>query len=528
MSEVTAKASIHSSAAISAAVAASCAFLFFGVWTKLGRDWWSDENYSHGLLVPFIIGFVVWELRDRIFATAKPSRTLGIIAAIFSVLMLTTGTLGAELYTQRMAFVAMLAAIAIYFGGMGVLKLLSVPFVLLLLSIPIPQILFNRIAFPLQILASQMSVWMIRMFEVPVVRKGNVLDILPSGATQTIPLEVVEACSGIRSMMTLVTLAVVLVYFTSRRGKGTFGMSSGDLLRAAILAFSAIPIAVITNAVRVGITGILTHYYGQQATNDTWHDVSGWLVYLVALAILLATNEVLRRLIKARGKDAGTTSELSAGGNGFRSALPLVVIIATSGLLVNWFATRSEVIPERRPLTEISDKLGDWSQRGAEIKFAPEVEGMLRTADYTMREYMLPDGRVSNIYIGYYDTQRTGATYHSPQNCLPGAGWVLSEPERIELVRSDGQRFEANRYIIENGVYREVMIYWYQGRGRIEASEYRDKLNTVIDSVMRNRTDGAMIRVMTAAGRNNDEDAFKAASDLAVKLADELPAFIPK
>src|SRR4051812_12425564 len=117
-----------------------------------------------------------------------------------------------------------------------------------------------------------------------------------------------------------------------------------------------------------------------------------------------------------------------------------------------------------------------------------------------MREYVLPDGHQGNIYLGYYNSQRTGATYHSPQNCLPGAGWVMSDPQFINVTAPNGSTFRANRYVIENGTYREVMIYWYQGRGHTEASEYRDKLNTIWDSVTRRRSDGALVRVLVNAG----------------------------
>ena len=198
-----------------AAIVAAFGFLYASVLVKLGRDWWSDENYSHGLLVPFVIALIVWKEWDSLRASIKGGAVwLGGIVIIFAILLLLAGTLGAELFTQRISMVLAIAGIIVYFFGTRILQLLLMPFVLLLLAIPIPQIVFNRIAFPLQIWASQMAAWGIRIFQVPAVRSGNVIDILPRGATQTISLEVVEACSGIRSLMTLMTLALVLAYFT--------------------------------------------------------------------------------------------------------------------------------------------------------------------------------------------------------------------------------------------------------------------------------------------------------------------------
>jgi exosortase D (VPLPA-CTERM-specific) len=512
-----------------AAVAAAVTFLYAAVLAKLGIDWWTDENYSHGLLVPVVIAIIIWKEWDGLGRVEKRSSVLlGGIYVLFAILLLIAGTLGAELFTQRMSLVIMLAGIVVYFFGARMLSVLAVPFTLLLLAIPIPQIIFNRIAFPLQILASKMAVWGIRVFEVPTLRKGNVIDILPSGATQTISLEVVEACSGIRSLMTLVTLALILAYFTRRDDSSGFAnMSRPDLLRAIVLMISAVPIAVLTNAARVTATGVLTYYYGKQATDGTWHDASGWLVYIVALALLLGVNYLLR---KFQRKDAKTQREaIRNPQSAIRNShvWPLVVALIFAGLAVNWFANRAEITVERRQLTELSTTLGDWRQRGSEIKFGEGVENVLKTTDYTMREYTDATGRVANIYVGYYATQRTGATYHSPQNCLPGAGWVLNDPQSVEITTTDGRTFTANRYIIENGIYKEVMIYWYQGRGRIEASEYRDKINTVLDSVTRRRTDAAMVRVMTSVG-DDEAASLNAASTLAARLAEQLSPYVPE
>jgi len=275
-------------------------FVYAGVLTKLGRDWWTDENYSHGLLVPFVIAFIVrLEFEDFEKIEKTPRLWIGTVVILSAFAMLLGGTLGAELFVQRISLVLMLAGIVVYFFGTQVLRLLVVPFVLLLLSIPIPQIVFNKIAFPLQIYASQIAVWGIRLFEIPTVRKGNVFEILPRGATQTIALEVVEACSGIRSLMTLITLALILAYFTRARrefiGRGwTRFLRNPDVWRAAILMFSAIPIAVLTNAARVTATGVLTFYYGRQATEGTLHDALGWLVYVVALGLIILLNFALQ------------------------------------------------------------------------------------------------------------------------------------------------------------------------------------------------------------------------------------------
>ncbi len=519
-------------------ICTALAFLYANVSAKLGRDWWTDENYSHGLLVPFVIGFVVWAEFDELKKLiTKPNFWLGFSVTLLALAMLLGGTLGAELFTQRISFVLMLVGIIVYFFGAKILQMLVVSFVLLLLSIPIPQIIFNKIAFPLQIWASQAAVWGIRLFEVPTVRKGNVIEILPNGATQIIALEVVEACSGIRSLMTLVTLALILAYFTREKSNITTRFyKSFDFWRTIILMFAAIPIAVLTNAARVTSTGVLTFYYGKSATEGTLHDASGWLVYVVALALLIGLNFILKKFQRKTKEEI--CPQINTDEHGLEkdkissspfllfSSSILIAVLLIGGVFINWFERRGEAEVVRKPLSEMSVQLGDWRQKGSEIRFSEQTESVLRVSDYTMREYLLPNGRPANAYIGYYASQRSGATYHSPQNCLPGAGWVMREPELVEIKTSDGKTFTANRYIIENGVYKEVMIYWYQGRGRIEPNEYRDKINTVLDSILRRRSDGAMVRVMTSVG-NDEAEATKYAVDLSAQIADNLGEYVP-
>ena len=519
-------------------IAAAIAFLYANVLTKLGYDWWTDENYSHGLLVPFVISFIVWSEFDVLKkAVEKPRVLLGFAIIIVALVMLLGGVLGAELFVQRISLVLILLGIVVYFFGANILQLLVVPFALLLFAIPIPQIVFNKIAFPLQIYASQIAVWGIRLFGVPTVRKGNVFEILPDGATQTIALEVVEACSGIRSLMTLVTLALILAYFTRDKKHNADGgwlicFKSFDFWRTVILMLSAIPIAVLTNAGRVTAIGVLTYHYGKKATESFWHDLSGWLVYVVALLILFGINSGLkfisRKVANKQSEEKISSINIQHSALGTQHQVWLLVgILFFGGVFINWFQQRGEAEVSRKPLSEMSKTLGYWRQKGDEIRFSEQTESVLRTSDYTMREYVLPDGRLGNVYVGYYASQRTGATYHSPQNCLPGAGWVMKEPETVEIKTLEGKTFRANRYRIENGIYDEIMIYWYQGRGRAEASEYQDKIHTVWDSIFRSRSDGAMIRVMTSVG-NDEQKATEAAIDLSAQTADALDEFVPE
>ncbi|HYP01703.1 MAG TPA: exosortase/archaeosortase family protein [Pyrinomonadaceae bacterium] len=282
------------------AVAAAVLFVYATVLTKLGNQWWIDENYSHGLLMPFIIGYILWSERERLAsAPRRPKLLLGGALVALAVLMLWAGTAGAELFMQRTSLVVMLAGITIYFWGWRILRLALVPLLLLALAIPIPAIIFNQIAFPLQLFASRCAVWAMRAFDIPVLRQGNIIELMPLNSSVTKKLEVVEACSGIRSLMTLLTLAVVFAYFTHPRDPDQQG---GSLLarlkrygtwRSLILVVSAVPIAIITNAARVSGTGILARYYGTEVADGFFHEFSGWVVYIAAFLLLFALGWVL-------------------------------------------------------------------------------------------------------------------------------------------------------------------------------------------------------------------------------------------
>jgi exosortase len=283
-------------------------FTYATVMAKLFHDWWNDENYSHGLLIPFIIGYILWIQRDKFARVqAKSSELLGGAAVVLGLFGLWAGVAGAELYTQRLSLVMLLAGVVIYFWGVSLLKLLLVPFGLLLLAIPIPAIIFNKIAFPLQLFASRCAVWSMSMLGIPVLRQGNIIELKPLNSFDTKKLEVVEACSGIRSLMTLLTLAVVFAYFTHPSsgdeppsGKRFGWLKSYGFWRAAIIIASAIPIAILTNAFRVSGTGVLAHYYGTEVADGFFHSFSGWAVYIAAFILLFGIGIILDRFRPAQ------------------------------------------------------------------------------------------------------------------------------------------------------------------------------------------------------------------------------------
>ncbi len=323
------------------AISAALIFTYAFVLANLGHQWWIDENYSHGLLIPFIIAYILWTQRQRLSRQpVRPSALWGGIIVLFALFALWAGTAGAELFMQRISLVLILAGTVIYFWGFQLLRLLLVPLALLLLAIPIPAIIFNKIAFPLQLFASRCAVWSMSLFDIPVMRQGNIIELLPLGARETKKLEVVEACSGIRSLMTLVTLAVVFAYFTYSRQKGPGDgpanrmgpwWKSYGFWRSVVIVLSAVPIAILTNALRVSGTGVLAHYYGTEIADGFFHSFSGWVIYIVAFAMLLSVGWIMDRVkptitapVHVQDAEDGTSGITTAKGVGTGPTAPVV------------------------------------------------------------------------------------------------------------------------------------------------------------------------------------------------------------
>ena len=251
--------------------------LFYDVIAKLVQDWATDDNYSHGFLIVPISLYLAWERRDRLLRTPLAPSSLGLIVLVGGIVLLVAGVLGAELFVTRIALLAVLTGGILYIFGWVHLRLLAFPLALLLLMIPIPAIIFNQVAFPLQLLASRFAAGVLSLWGIPVLREGNVIMLAHT------TLEVAEACSGIRSLMSLVTLGILLGYFTESRSWVRW-----------VLGLVTIPTAILANGLRVAGTGILAHYWGAEVAEGFFHTFSGWLIFGFAFGMVLLIQWLIR------------------------------------------------------------------------------------------------------------------------------------------------------------------------------------------------------------------------------------------
>src|SRR5260221_7569995 len=257
--------------------------LYAPILARLMRQWWTDPNFSHGFFVPAFAGFVVWHERSRLAAIRAVPSMWGLVTILLSLCSLMVGVFGAELFLSRVSLLMLLPGMVLFFLGWEFLRAVLFPLVFLVLMIPIPAIVFSQITFPLQILASKLSATALPFLGVPVFREGNVIN-LPA-----MPLEVAEACSGIRSLLSLTTLAIMYGYLMEKR----------VVIRVA-LALASVPIAVAANGLRIVGTGLLVQYWDPDKAEGFFHAFSGWLIFVVSLFMLFALHQGLRPLTRRR------------------------------------------------------------------------------------------------------------------------------------------------------------------------------------------------------------------------------------
>jgi exosortase len=241
----------------------------------MAREWWTDEDMGHGFFVPVLAGYIVWQKRDRLMSLRSERNSWGLVLVLWGALQLVAGTLGAELFVARTAFLIALVGVILFLGGTEYLKELAFPLFLLIFMIRIPAIIYRQITFPLQLFASEVAEKALSVAGIPVLREGNVLEL----ASQR--LSVVEACSGIRSLLSLSFLSVIYAYF----------FDSKVWMRGVLLVLT-IPIAVAANAFRVTMTGVVSEYKREFA-QGIFHSMEGWVVFLIALVILVATHRLI-------------------------------------------------------------------------------------------------------------------------------------------------------------------------------------------------------------------------------------------
>jgi exosortase A len=263
----------------SAILAACLVLLYFRVLQGLVSDWIHMPDFSHGFLIPIVSFYFIYERRKKLSVLGPSSNWAGLPLLLFGVMLLLLGNLATEYFTMRFSILVVLGGIILFLLGKEFLKTLLFPIGFLIFMIPIPSVLMDRITFPMQLFASKVAARSLYLIGIPVLREGNIIQLANTS------LEVAEACSGIRSLISLLALSVVFAYF-----------SQNTTWKRILLVLSTFPIAIIANAARVTGTGILANYYGDKVAQGFFHGFSGWILFVVAFVCLFIVGGLLSRV----------------------------------------------------------------------------------------------------------------------------------------------------------------------------------------------------------------------------------------
>ena len=513
--------------------------LYWKIVPGMVRDWTRDENYSHGFLVPLIAGYFLYQrwpqLKERV---ARPDG-VGLVVIILGLLQLLLGWLSTEYFTMRSSLVVLLAGLVLYFFGRQVLKLMALPLGYLLFMVPIPYIIYNLAAFPLKMFVTKVSVGALHLLGVIVQREGNII-IFP-----TTTLEVADACSGMRSLLSLLALAVAYAYFIPTSTK-----------RRWILIASAVPIAIATNALRVIVTGILAQWWGAKAAEGFFHEFAGMAVFALAMALLVGVGALVKREGQVPGtgdrgktetgdevtgkrgegektetREEGTGERGEEGKNGFIplsrhpvTSLPVLYFLLIVTLLFINLRTNISV-PINRPFNQFPEQIGAW-QMSAQQEFSASILKVLMPTDYLSRQYKGAAGNDVSLYIGFHDGGPGSGGIHSPKHCLPGSGWHEVYTRRGTLETSGGA-MDIVRAVYQKGDSKELFLYWFQMMDDTITDEYSLKLSEIKNSILHRRKDQAFVRFSITLGE--DEQASAARLETFVRaVTPVLKEFLPR
>ena len=262
-------------------IIASLAILYFRILQGLVFDWIHMPDFSHGFLIPIVSFYFVYERRKDLSTLSPSSNWMGLPILLFGIMLLLLGNLATEYFTMRFSMLVVLGGIVLFLLGKEFFKALIFPIIFLIFMIPIPSVLMDRITFPMQLFASKVAAKSLYLIGIPVLREGNIIQLANTS------LEVAEACSGIRSLISLLALSVVFAYF-----------SQNSTWKRILLVLSTFPIAIIANAARVTGTGILAHHYGDKVAQGFFHGFSGWILFVVAFVCLFVVGGLLSKIKK--------------------------------------------------------------------------------------------------------------------------------------------------------------------------------------------------------------------------------------
>lgn len=486
---------------------------------------WQTPEYSHGPLIPVLSALMF--LRELKQYPPNPGPIHDRWPGVFVILLaFTIGALGKLAQIDDIvayATIVWVAGILLVSFGWSTGKHFWPPVLHLVYMLPLPGVLYYKVSTSLQMISSELGVWILKLFSVPVFLEGNIIDL------GVMRLHVAEACSGLRYLFPILSFSYIFAV-----------LYRGPKWHKAVLLLSAVPITVFMNSVRIALAGIIANYYGVEWLEGFTHFFEGWVIFIACIILMFGLARLM--LLLHPGKptlsealDLDTSGLLAQLGR-LRLVRPSPAMITAAALGVAALGIW-QLVPdnrgiqaERTPFALFPQQLGPWHQRGAEERLTPDIARTLAADDYRQATMIRDEATPPvGLFMAFYHDQSKGGV-HSPEICLPSSGWEIAKLDRIDIASKLGQDqpFPLNRAIIQKGESRMMVYYWFQQGSRRVAWDFAAKFYLLADGIRTGQTDGGLVRLTTPMKPDESEEAAEARLlEMAAALDAPLPKFIP-
>ncbi|MGR3511081.1 MAG: VPLPA-CTERM-specific exosortase XrtD [Sulfitobacter sp.] len=502
--------------------------VFFSAGFDVLLDAWSRPEYSHGPLIPILSGLMF--LRELKQYPAQPGpksdRWPGLFVVLVSVAIAVTGVLLSADSLVAYAMIIWIGGILLLSFGWQTGKHFWPPVLHLVFMLPLPGMVYYEVSTFLQLVSSELGVWFLRIAGVPVFLDGNIIDL------GVLKLHVAEACSGLRYLFPILSFSYVFAF-----------LYQGPKWHKALLLLAAAPIAVFMNSVRIALAGILMQRFGAEWLEGFTHFFEGWVIFMASVLILFLLAWIL---LKLNPRKMGLTEALDLDTQNILPQMsrvklvqPSAALIIAAGLMV--FAAsawplvpeRTHVAPERFSFALFPKEVGAWTQYGDERRLSPDIEKSLAADDYLGVQYSRSiSAPTLDFFTAWYKDLSADGVQHTPEICLPGAGWEIAEVQKVDLSGKLGLEtpFNVNRVIIQKEEDRMIVYYWFTHMGRTIPRNTAAKFSVLTRGLVAGRTDGAILRLISPIDKDEPDGEAKAEAEmnaLLKELLGRLPSFIP-
>ncbi len=486
---------------------------------------WSTAEYSHGPLIP-VISLYLFLRELRRMPEPDPAvtdRWPGLLVICIALLVAFAGNLTRIPDIVTYAFILWAGGVVLTIFGWRRGRLHQLGVVHLVFMLPLPHFIYIKFTIFLQGISSEIGVWFVALMGVPVYLEGNVIDL------GVYKLQVAEACSGLRYLFPILSFSYLFAI-----------LYRGPFWHKAVLLLAAAPLTVLMNSFRIGMIGVLVNSYGIGHAEGFLHYFEGWVIFGACVAILFLMAVALQRLTPAP-KPLAEAIDLDTRGfgpilgriAGIRPSRALAAAaLVTLAVSAGWALHRGgePQTPVRDPFALYPRQVGEWS--GVFSMLDPDIERVLAATDYLDATYHAQaESAPVNLFMAYYGKQTEGSGIHSPEVCLPAGGWEIYSfgTKTLDMAGTGYGSFQVNRAVIQQGLSQQLVYYWFEQRGKRLTNDFKAKLSVVYDSIVMDRTDGALVRYITPMLTGEPEGAADARLERFMRESlPKLPRFVPQ